>query len=317
MHRLHDRKDDGDRERNRQRHHRARPQAKADDADRHDDGDRLPQRFHELADGGLNDDRLVGHQRRVDAERQIGDALVDRLFHVAAERQNVAAVAHGDGEADRRLAVDAKHRLGRIGIAAPDGRDVAQPDQTAVGQEIDVEKVRFRSEGAGNAEQNLLIAGLERARGTDRILGSERREQGRAVDAEAGQFLGRELDIDLLVLRAEELDLRNVRNLQETRADVLDIVAQFPMREAVGGEAVDQSEGVAEIVVEAGSDDAGRQRAADVADVLAHLIPDVRHFRGFGRALEVDEDRRPAGDGVAAQEVEPLASPAACARAVR
>ena len=43
----------------RQRDHRARPQAEADDADRHDDGDRLPERFHELADGGLNHDRLV------------------------------------------------------------------------------------------------------------------------------------------------------------------------------------------------------------------------------------------------------------------
>ena len=57
------------------------------------------------------------------------------------------------------------------------------------------------------------------------------------------------------------------------------VVAQFAMGEAVGGEAVDQAEGVAEIVVEARSDDAGGQRAADVADVLAHLIPDVRHFR--------------------------------------
>ena len=214
MHRLHDRKHDRDRERDRQRHHRARPQAKADDAHRHDDGDRLPERFHELADRGLDDDRLVGDQRRVDAERQVGDALVDRLFHVAAERQNVAAVAHGDGEADRRLAVDAKHRLRRIGIAAPDGRDVAQPDQPAVGQEVDVEKVRFRPEGAGNAEQNLLVAGLERARGTDRVLGSQRRDQRRPIDAEARQLLGRKLDIDLLVLRAEELDLRHVRNLQ-------------------------------------------------------------------------------------------------------
>ena len=77
------------------------------------------------------------------------------------------------------------------------------------------------------------------------------------------------------------------------------------MAEAVGGEAVDQAERVAEVVVEAGPDHAGRQRAADVADVLAHLIPDVRHFGGFGRALQVDEDRRPAGDGVAAQEIEP------------
>ena len=226
---------------------------------------------------------------------RLATLCVDRLFHVAAERQNVAAVAHGDGEADRRLAVDAKHRLRRIGIAAPDGRDVAQPDQPAVGQEVDVEKVRFRSEGAGNAEQDLLVAGLERARRTDRVLSPQRREQRRAVDAEPGQLLGRELDIDLLVLRAEEFDLRHVRNLQKTRADVLDVIAEFPVTEAVGGEAVDQPERVAEVVVEAGSDNACRQRAADVADVLAHLIPDVRHFRGFGRALEVDEDRRPAG----------------------
>ena len=76
------------------------------------------------------------------------------------------------------------------------------------------------------------------------------------------------------------------------------------MGEAVGGEAVYQSKGVAEVVVEAGSDDAGRQCAADVADVLAHLIPDVRHFGGFGRALEVDEDRRASRDRVAAQKVE-------------
>src|ERR1700733_15171513 len=102
--------------------------------------------------------------------REVGDPLVDRLFHLAAERQDVAAVAHGDGEADRRLAVDAEHRLRRIGITAPDGRNVSQPDQPAIGQEIDVEEVRFRSEGAGNAEQNLLVASLERPRGTDRVL---------------------------------------------------------------------------------------------------------------------------------------------------
>ena len=68
----------------------------------------------------------------------------------------------------------------------------------------------------------------------------QRRDQRRAVDAEAGQLLGRELDIDLLVLRAEELDLRHVRNLKQARADILDVVAEFTLGEAIGGEAVDQ-----------------------------------------------------------------------------
>jgi hypothetical protein len=47
------------------------------------------------------------------------------------------------------------------------------------------------------------------------------------------------------------------------------------VRETVGGEAVDDAEGVAELVVEAGPDDAGRQGVADVADALADVIPDV------------------------------------------
>ena len=37
-----------------------------------------------------------------------------------AERQDVAALAHRDPEPDRRLAVDAEHRLRRVDIAAPD-----------------------------------------------------------------------------------------------------------------------------------------------------------------------------------------------------
>ena len=77
------------------------------------------------------------------------------------------------------------------------------------------------------------------------------------------------------------------------------------MGEAIGGEAVDQSERVAEVVVEAGPDHTRGQCAANVADVFAHLIPDVRHFSWAGRALQIDEDRGTAGDRVAAQEIEP------------
>ena len=197
------------------------------------------------------------------------------LLHVVAERQDIAAVAHGDGEADGGLAVDAKHRLRRIGKGAAHFGDVAQPDQPSVREKVDVENVALGSEGAGDADQKLLVAGLQGAGGADRVLRLQRGDQGRPVDPEAGELLRRELDENLLVLRAEDLDLRHVRNLQQARADVLDIVAQLAMGETVGGEAVDQPIGVAEVVVEAGTDDARRQRVADVADVLADLIPDV------------------------------------------
>ena len=104
----------------------------------------------------------------------------------------------------------------------------------------------------------------------------KRRDDRRVVEAQAGQPLGRELDVDLLVLRAQHLDLRDVGHLQQARARGLDVVAQLAEREAVGRERVDDAVGVAEIVVEERADDAGRKRLPDVADVLAHLVPDVR-----------------------------------------
>ena len=68
----------------------------------------------------------------------------------------------------------------------------------------------------------------------------------------AGQLLGGELDDDGLVLGAEDLDLGHIRHAQQPRADALGVVAQLALREAVGGEAVDDAEDVAELVVEAG-----------------------------------------------------------------
>ena len=56
------------------------------------------------------------------------------------------------------------------------------------------------------------------------------------------------------------------------------MVAQFAMREAVARKAVDDSERIAEIVVEAGPDDTGRQGVADITDILANVIPGVGNF---------------------------------------
>ena len=75
-------------------------------------------------------------------------------------------------------------------------------------------------------------------------------------------------------------------------------------REAVIGDAVDDAEDVAELVVEEGPDHALRQRGLDVADLLADLVPDVREVALGRRFLEVDEDRRLAGLRVALDVVE-------------
>ena len=227
----------------------------------------------------LDGDGLVGDERRLDPDRQVRRDLGHGLRDVAPEGQDVAARAHGDGEPDALLSIDAEHRLRRVGGAARDVRDVAQADHPAVRDEVDGQDVLLGPERARDADEDLLVPGLHHARGGDGVLGLQRGDQRGAVDPEARQLLGRELDVDALVLGPEDVDLRDVRQLEELLADVVDVVPQLPVGEPVRGEAVDDAVGVAELVVEAGADDVLRQRVADVADLLAHLVPDVRHLR--------------------------------------
>jgi hypothetical protein len=75
------------------------------------------------------------------------------------------------------------------------------------------------------------------------------------------------------------------------------------MGEAVGGESIDDPEGIAEVIVEARADHAGRQHMADVTDALANVIPDVGDLARRRAAFQIDEDGRGAGTRVAAQEI--------------
>ena len=95
------------------------------------------------------------------------------------------------------------------------------------------------------------------------------------LSVEVGELLRREAQVHLLVLVAEDLDLADVRRAQELGARRLGEVARLARREAVVGDAVDDAEDVAELVVEEGPDHALRQRHLDVADLLADLVPDV------------------------------------------
>ena len=177
---------------------------------------------------------------------QLGEPLLD----VLAERQHVGVLGHGDGEADRRLAVVAEHRLLRVDVAAADLGDIAQPEEPAVDAEVDRLEALFRGELARDADGDLLGSGIDGAARLDRVLRLQRLDQLGNVEPHGGELLGGELEIDLLVLRADEIDLGNVGNAQQLGAHALGMVAQLAMREAVRGQGEDERIGVAELVVE-------------------------------------------------------------------
>ena len=93
------------------------------------------------------------------------------------------------------------------------------------------------------------------------------------VDAERGDLAGRELEIDHLVLGADDIDLADIRYGQDLRPGVFDIIAQLPLAQAVAGEGVDIAEDVAEPVVEERSDHARRELALDIGDHVADARP--------------------------------------------
>ena len=192
------------------------------------------------------------------ADGQVRRDLVHGVLDVAPEGEHVAALAHGDGEPDALLSVDAEHRLRRVGGTACDMRDVAQTDHPAVRDEIDRQDVLLGPERARDADEDLFVPGLHHALRGDGVLGLQGGDQRGAVDPEARQLLGRELHVDALVLRPEDVDLRDVRQLKELLSNFVDVVPQLPVGETVRREPVDDAIGVAELVVEAGADDALR-----------------------------------------------------------
>src|SRR5262249_30580340 len=123
---LHHDKRDCEHERDAYCDHRSCTDAETDEADEQYDDNGFEERMRELA-YGLSDDRwLIRHQMHVYSRWQVrfnhGHALLQRF----AEIQDVAALLHGNTDADRGLAVEAKLRVRRILVAACHLRDVFQ-----------------------------------------------------------------------------------------------------------------------------------------------------------------------------------------------
>src|SRR6476619_6000235 len=76
------------------------------------------------------------------------------------------------------------------------------------------------------------------------------------------------------------------------------------MREAVARKAIDNPEGITEIVIEAEPNNSCRKRVADITDILANLIPGDRNLFCARAPLQVDKDCRNAGTREAAQKIQ-------------
>ena len=292
-------------QRDRQRDDESGAHAETDEADDENDHHRLEQRMGELVDGVLDDAGLVGDEVDADADRQLGGDLVQLASQRLAEVQHIGARLHADGEADGGLAIVAEQRGRRVDVAALDVDHVAEAEEAVVDAQIERFEAFLAGELAADPHADAFRAGLDDAGGRDGVLRLHRLQHRRHVQAEIGDPARVEFEVDRLVLRADEVDLADIRHgVHDVGAGGLDIVAQLPIRQAVGGERINVAIHVAELVVVERPRHALRQLWLDVRDQVADLAPDGRHVAAFRLAQQVDVNRGLPGGGVALRVVE-------------
>ena len=112
----------------------------------------------EAADGLAHDLGLVRDEVELDPDREALHQAFGRFVQALAEGEVVAAVAHVDADADRRLAVDAEHLGGRVAVAVLDLGDVGQLVEAPVDPEVEVGDIFRRQESAGDVDEHVLAA---------------------------------------------------------------------------------------------------------------------------------------------------------------
>ncbi|MNF62733.1 hypothetical protein D3C84_444180 [compost metagenome] len=291
-------------QRDRARHHQPGAHAKADEADHQHDDDRFEQRAGEAANGLLHHFGLVRHLVHANPHRQVRGELIHACVQGLAELLNVAARLHGNCQANGWLAIEAEHRRGRVDIATGNVRDVGQAVETVVEPQIDRRQVFLRSKLPGGAHGNPLGTGLDHPGRGHGVLSLQALHHLALVKPQGRQLARGEVQVQHFVLLADHFDLAQSRYVADLGARLLDVVAQLAHRQAIGGKGEHRAEHITEFVVERRPLYALREGAANIVDLLAHLVPDFRNVLGLGGVVQVDIHRGLAGPGVAFHVIE-------------
>ena len=266
---------------------RALVQAQADKAHRQHNQHRLDQHADKLVHRGRHRLGLVLHVNQLDASRKRPGKACRELFKCLAQRDDVATLGHGDPQRNHFLALVVHLHSRRINIAAPDDGNVAQQQLAARGAGAGAVASAAYRHGAQllqrfklprHTHQHHIQWRLHRACRFDRILLAQLRQHLVQVQSQLRQAFLRDFDEDFFVLHTKQLYLADVGNAQQLLAHVVGEGLEFGVIEAIGLHGVNHAIHVAKVIVEKRPLHARRQRAAHVADLLAHRIPDIGHF---------------------------------------
>lgn len=151
--------------------------------------------------------------------------------------------------------------------------DVAEAEHAPVrrdGEGTDVVEV---VKDARDAQVHGAVHGLNRAAREDGVLCAQGLRDRRGRDAEGGEAVACDLDVDAFALDADQLDFLYARDGEDAAAHVFCGSAQLLVRVVLARDGVDGSVYVVKAVVVEWTDDAVRQLAFCVLAEVAHVAP--------------------------------------------
>jgi hypothetical protein len=263
------------------------------------------------------------HPAKFDTDGQIRDQLAEPRVDGAAHVHHVGPGDVADGEPDGGRAVEAHQPSGGSQVIVLDLTDVPDLDQLRGARGAGGAGLGLRVVGSGSTDRQVgdVGGGGEGAGGRDakpavlhlqvtavhhEVLLLQRGLQGAGTDAELGELGLGHVQVDDLRLRAPKIHAGDAVDQAQLAFEILGMLLQLRIAEAVADHRQHVSEHIAEIVAHDGAIHAGRQVAFHVTNLASELVEDLRYLgRHVGR-LEVDEDQRLSLPGVRLQVVDLL-----------
>ena len=181
---------------------------------------------------------------------------------------------------------------------------VAEAKHTAIGLHWCFGNRLRAVESACDAQGYALGRGFYGAGRHHRVLPSKRLEYRFRRDAKRREFGVGKLDVDLFVLRAVQVDLSDVLDLQQALSEPLGHLLHLGVVGALGREHIENRINVAVFIVDRQTDQSRGQVVLDVADLLAQLIEQLRHIACRRVVLESNLHRSEGWLGVSRNLVE-------------
>ena len=268
------------------------PGAEAHDEhdDQNDDRNRLGEVENERGIGLPGDAVLGIEHRQLHAQRHLPRERSQQGFDLRTGLHHVDALLGRDADAHGAAAVDAHHRLRRLGVAPLDAGDVAQAVLFARrGDQQLVRKVVERLVGSVLENLYLEFSGLLLAAVDDGILLADGRDDGFGTDGEIGQRRHADIDVHHGRLFAVKGHLLHAVDRHERRFEPLRPVAQFgPGEASVDRKPVVDAVHVAEIVGDGHRRSPRGQARLDVEHLAAQFVPQLRNFGGGCGRVQFD-----------------------------